>query len=1027
MKLFHKKNEFSLSLFLILLMGSAISQSFSEGFENFATLSDWYFQNNSNSPNADWGGGNSAIFPAQSGAANSYLSVNYQSTSSTVGTTISNWLFTPTRTYNNGDVITFYSRTVTAPLYPDQLEVRFSSDGNGLNCGTSATSVGTFSTLLLTINPSLTTTGYPQVWTQYTITVSGLSGPTNGRVAFRYFVTNAGPGGTNSDYIGLDSYTYTSVAPPPMNDQCAGAVNLNQGTSCNLTNGTVAYATESQIGCSGSANNDVWYSFIANSTGATISVNSSTSFDAVYEVFTGNCANLTPITCVDAGLEGENEFNVLNNLNIGQTYYIRVHDWLNDIPNTMTFGICVEQFNQCFLQQPIGSISEIENCGADLNAGCDANPPIYQQISCGDTIFGSSWAFGGNRDLDWYEFLLNAPGNVTLNAQAEFPFTLYLVDNSSCINPIILASANFNACQNGTVSYNFSTTGSYSAIIAPALFDGYDCGTDNDYIFSINLPSIPAQISASSLFICPNSTETLTGLPSSNYTWFLNGSSFADGQSAQILLPGIYSASYTDTNGCTSGSNNISIQTNPLDDSTFTYPSNTICIGSSNLTPSVQTSGLFSSNSTGLVFADLTTGEIDMVNSVEGNYFITFQSNGNCPASSTQSFVITSTFDATFSYPSTNFCQSSSNQNIILGANASAGIFSANSSNVILLASTGEIITNQSSIGIYTIYNTIQASGFCPEVIDSFIVEIQGPIIEFPEPEIFCPSDNANQLIALPAGGDFYGSSIQNNEFIPSLGSCLATYVYIDQNGCVDSASQFISVEDPTTLIFGQYPELCSNGNAISLDQASPIGGFYSGLGVNGSNFFPTQGIIGNNLLTYNYTSQNGCTDSITGILIVNESPTVTFQPLPSICDTSAAISLGGVSPEGGIFSGLGVINQTFFDPSITGVGIHPITYTYTLTNCSSSVVQSITVDQCLGLNELSQSVMIYPNPVSQSFFLIGFDEVKSIQLFSMEGKIIQTIEIQNNEFNISHLPVSNYLLKFYSKGQPHFIKLIKI
>lgn len=1026
MKLFHKKTSQFLGVFLFILNSAIYSQSFTEGFENLANLTDWYIQNNSISPDLDWGGGNSTNFPAQAGTVNSYLSANFQSTSSTVGATISNWLFTPTRTYNNGDVITFFTRTVTGPLYPDRMEVRFSSAGNGLDCGTTATSVGTFTTLLSTINPALTTTGYPQIWTQYTITISGLAAPTNGRVAFRYFVTNGGPAGTNSDMIGIDSYTYTSVATPPANNQCAGAITLNQGTSCNPVNGTVAYATESQIACSGTANNDVWYSFTANTTGASITVNGSPSFDAVYEVFTGTCVNLTSLSCVDTGIEGETESSVLNNLTIGQTYYIRVHDWLDDIPNTMTFGICVEQFTQCNLQQPSGSINETEICGIDANGGCNSTPAVYQQITCGNTVYGSSWAVGGNRDLDWYRFNLNSPGNVTLSAQAEFPYYIYLVDISNCANPVILASTNFNACQNGSVSYNFTNTGIYAAIIAPALFDGYPCGSNTDYLLSLNLPSVPAQISSSTTGICPNNTAILTGTPTSNFTWLLNGTSLTTGQSAQISLAGSYSATYIDVNGCASGSNNIVIQNLPSDNASFSYPTNTVCIGSANVIPTSQNSGVYSVNSPALLFTNTTSGEIDMTASQNGNYIVTFQTNGTCPASSTQSFVITSNPDASFSYPSANFCQSSTNQLISLGTNASIGTFSASSNNLSISSTTGEITSNQSAIGTYTIYNTISASGSCPEVIDSFIVEIQGPEVTFPDQGIFCPDANLTSLTANPIGGIFTGISIQNNQFNPALGSCLVTYVVTDQNGCVDSSSQFVNVDLPASLSFGQYADLCNNGNSIVLNLGLPSGGFYTGIGVNGVNFSPTQGVLGNNTLTYNYVSPNGCSDSITGIIVVNEAPTVTFDPISPICDTSAIISLAGVSPTGGTFSGAGVLNNSFFDPSVAGIGTHQITYTYSNAGCSSSAIQNITVDQCSQLNELSEEVFIYPNPVIHEFRIIGFDDIKNVELYSMEGKWIQNIDNQNQVFDVSGIARANYLVKFTSNNQIHYLKLMK-
>ena len=68
----------------------------------------------------------------------------------------------------------------------------------------------------MTINPSLVTGVYPTAWTQYTITISGLAAPTSGRIAFRYFVTNGGPSGANSDYIGIDNFVWTPYVCPTL-------------------------------------------------------------------------------------------------------------------------------------------------------------------------------------------------------------------------------------------------------------------------------------------------------------------------------------------------------------------------------------------------------------------------------------------------------------------------------------------------------------------------------------------------------------------------------------------------------------------------------------------------------------------------------------------------------------------------------------------------------------------------------------------------------------------------------------------
>lgn len=218
----------SAAVLLAALCGSANAQSFTENFDDVALLpgSGWFIQNNSAPVGPlSWFQGTPTTatptpgpFNAWNGAPNAYMAVNFNSTSGTG--TISNWLGMPNRTFRNGDVFQFYTRRPTTPAggqeYPDRLEVRLSTNGASTNVGTGAAGIGDFTTLLLSVNPTLVTNVYPAVWTQYTITVSGLPAPTSGRMAFRYFVTNAGPLGANSDYIGIDNAVYTPYVCPVM-------------------------------------------------------------------------------------------------------------------------------------------------------------------------------------------------------------------------------------------------------------------------------------------------------------------------------------------------------------------------------------------------------------------------------------------------------------------------------------------------------------------------------------------------------------------------------------------------------------------------------------------------------------------------------------------------------------------------------------------------------------------------------------------------------------------------------------------
>ncbi|MBI1324283.1 PEP-CTERM sorting domain-containing protein [bacterium] len=200
---------------LFVVVPVARSMEYFQGFDDLTLLpgEGWSFQNLSDPPGTSWLQGNPLDFPAQAGPTDSFLAASFLSGDGNA--TISNWAITPTLTYSNGDTFKFYSRTRLNPAdAPDRLEVRLSTAGSSADVGASATSVGDFTTLLLTINPALTTTGYPAVWTEYVVTLAGLAGPTEGRMAFRYFVTNGGPLGVNGDYIGIDTLSITSVPEP---------------------------------------------------------------------------------------------------------------------------------------------------------------------------------------------------------------------------------------------------------------------------------------------------------------------------------------------------------------------------------------------------------------------------------------------------------------------------------------------------------------------------------------------------------------------------------------------------------------------------------------------------------------------------------------------------------------------------------------------------------------------------------------------------------------------------------------------
>lgn len=214
-----------LSLSMLLALGSVQAQNiFNFGFEgtttNMYTTAGWTGTNQSTpvytgapvwgipatAPTTTFAGG------AQAGTATSFALINYTSTgtSATAGSgTISNWLISPIITVQNGDVVSFYTRIGRnggAAAFADNLQLRISTDGAfGVVPTGGATDIGSFTTLAVEVNPNLNLTSYPTAWGQLSYTFTGLTGPTDVQLGFRYFVPNGGAEGANSDIIGIDT------------------------------------------------------------------------------------------------------------------------------------------------------------------------------------------------------------------------------------------------------------------------------------------------------------------------------------------------------------------------------------------------------------------------------------------------------------------------------------------------------------------------------------------------------------------------------------------------------------------------------------------------------------------------------------------------------------------------------------------------------------------------------------------------------------------------------------------------------
>ena len=211
----------------------------------------------------------------------------------------------------------------------------------------------------------------------------------------------------------------------------------------------------------------------------------------------------------------------------------------------------------------------------------------------------------------------------------------------------------------------------------------------------------------------------------------------------------------------------------------------------------------------------------------------------------------------------------------------------------------------------------------------------------------YCVSSPSVTISGTPSGGTFSGPGTSGTTFQPALagaGTFTITYSVLDANSCTVSATQTVVVNtSPTVTFSGLNPAYCESDAAVTMT-GNPSGGTFTGTGVTSSTFDPTSAGIGQFVITYTAGS-GGCTGTSTQTVTVNSVPTVSIFGLNAtycLSQTTPVNIIG--SPSGGIYSGNGV-SGTQFTPSLAGVGVHTISYSFAnASGCAGQTTTQVTV-----------------------------------------------------------------------------------
>jgi subtilisin-like proprotein convertase family protein len=105
--------------------------------------------------------------------------------------------------------------------------------------------------------------------------------------------------------------------------------------------------------------------------------------------------------------------------------------------------------------------------------------------------------------------------------------------------------------------------------------------------------------------------------------------------------------------------------------------------------------------------------------------------------------------------------------------------------------------------------------------------------------------------------------------------------------------------------------------------------------------------------------------------------------------------------------------------------GVYSVTVTDNA-GCVEALMFEIQNISSLSENEYKNPVLLFPNPASETLYLINAEDMEGLQLYTSDGQI-QEVKIKDNSMDISGLPSGLYFIRFKGNYRNQILKFIKI
>jgi len=397
---------------------------------------------------------------------------------------------------------------------------------------------------------------------------------------------------------------------------------------------------------------------------------------------------------------------------------------------------------------------------------------------------------------------------------------------------------------------------------------------------------------------------------------------------------------FTDTNGCTNKENDdITVFARP--NVALTLSNDKDCENNSTLVLSggIPTGGTYSG-------AGVSGTNFDASAAGVGTHTITYSyTDGNgCESTATDDIVVFAQPTVNLALTTTTTCENENVQALTEGL-PSGGTYSG-------VGVTGtNFDASAAGVGVHTVTYTYTDGNGCQNTATDDIEVFVQPIVTLSfSAAILCDTETTFALNqGAPSGGVYSGTGVAGNNFDPSIagiGIHTIAYTYTDANGCLNKVNDDIEVVGPPVVSLSlTTATACNNNSTLALAGGIPTGGTYSGTGVTGTNFDPSNAGVGVHTITYTYVDGNGCENTATDDIAVYSTTTASLNlPSTTDCIANSTYALDGGTPSGGTFSGPGVTGNNF-DASTAGIGVHAISYSFTNANgCEDIATEDIEV-----------------------------------------------------------------------------------